>query len=194
MRVARAVDASKTDKKEAALARIATAIGKYWICKRTPTFINEAQECLGGMGYVEENILPRLYRQAPLNSIWEGSGNVQCLDVLRALHKEPETKAALFDLLHSAKGKNVFYDRHLQSLIDSFEDTDTLEVRSRLITEQTALAMQGALLLNEKDNVMANTFCESRLGKQQGLAYGTLPASTPFLDIIKKGVLCSSID
>jgi putative acyl-CoA dehydrogenase len=189
MRVARAVDASKTDKKEAALARIATAIGKYWICKRAPAFINEAQECLGGIGYVEENILPRLYRQAPLNSIWEGSGNVQCLDVLRALHKEPETKAALFDLLHSAKGKNVFYDRHLQSLIDSFEDTDTLEVRSRLITEQTALAMQGALLLNEKDNVMANTFCESRLGKQQGLAYGTLPASTPFLDIIKKGML-----
>ncbi|ANB27388.1 DNA alkylation response protein [Alteromonas stellipolaris] len=192
MRVARAVDASKINPKEAALARIATAIGKYWICKRTPAFINEAQECLGGLGYVEENILPRLYRQAPLNSIWEGSGNVQCLDVLRALHKEPESKAALFDLLHSAKGKNACYDNHLQNLLDAFEDTATLEIRSRLITEHTALAMQGALLLNESDSVMANTFCEARLGKQQGLAYGTLPANTPFLDIIKKGMLSSS--
>ncbi|MGK0502953.1 MAG: putative acyl-CoA dehydrogenase [Alteromonadaceae bacterium] len=192
MRVARAVDASKTNPKEAALARIATAIGKYWICKRTPAFINEAQECLGGIGYVEENILPRLYRQAPLNSIWEGSGNVQCLDVLRALHKEPESKAALFDLLHSAKGRNACYDNHLQRLLDSFEDVTNLEIRSRLITEHTAIAMQGALLLNESDSVMANTFCEARLGKQQGLAFGTLPANAPFLDIIKKGMLSSS--
>lgn len=189
MRVARAVDASKTDAKEAALARIATAIGKYWICKRTPAFINEAQECLGGIGYVEENILPRLYRQAPLNSIWEGSGNVQCLDVLRALHKEPETKAALFDLLTSAQGKNAFYDTHLQTLIGSFDEVSTLEVRSRLITEQTALALQGALLINAGDTVMANTFCEARLGKQQGLVFGTLPANSPFLDIIEKGAL-----
>lgn len=194
MRVARAVDASKTNPKEAALARIATAIGKYWICKRTPAFINEAQECLGGVGYVEENILPRLYRQAPLNSIWEGSGNVQCLDVLRALHKEPESKAALFNLLHSAKGKNAFYDTHFQRLLDSFEDVTNLEIRSRLITEQTALAMQAALLINGTDSVMANTFCEARLGNQQGLAYGTLPANTPFLDIIKKGVLSCAKD
>ena len=84
------------DPREAAFARIATAIGKYWICKRAPAFVNEAQECLGGAGYVEESILPRLYRQAPLNSIWEGSGNIQCLDVLRALAKEPETGAALW--------------------------------------------------------------------------------------------------
>lgn len=124
--------------------------------------------------------MPRLYRQAPLNSIWEGSGNVQCLDVLRALHKEPESKAALFDLLHSAKGRNACYDNHLQSLLDAFEDTATLEIRSRLITEHTAIAMQGALLLNESDSVMANTFCEARLGKQQGLAFGTLPANAPF--------------
>src|SRR3546814_9926523 len=95
MRVARAVDASPRDAREAALARIATAIGKYWICKRTPAFVNEAQECLGGAGYIEESILPRLYRPAPLNSIWEGSGNIQCLDVLRALAREPESGAAL---------------------------------------------------------------------------------------------------
>ena len=89
LRVARAVDAAPHDPAEAAFARIATAIGKYWLCKRAPAFVNEAQECLGGAGYVEESILPRLYRQAPLNSIWEGSGNIQCLDVLRALSREP---------------------------------------------------------------------------------------------------------
>src|SRR5690606_39757578 len=89
MRVARAVDAAPGDAGEAAFARIATAIGKFWICKRAPGFVNEAQECLGGAGYVEESLLPRLYRQAPLNSIWEGSGNIQCLDVLRALAREP---------------------------------------------------------------------------------------------------------
>src|SRR5690606_34132521 len=93
MRVARAVDAAPRDPAEAAFARLATAVGKYWICKRAPAFVNEAQEYLGGAGYVEESILPRLYRQAPLNSIWEGSGNIQCLDVLRALQREPEAGA-----------------------------------------------------------------------------------------------------
>ena len=96
MRVARAVDATPRDPREAAFARIATAIGKYWICKRAPAFVNEAQECLGGAGYIEESILPRLYREAPLNSIWEGCGNIQCLDVLRALSREPETAEAVF--------------------------------------------------------------------------------------------------
>ena len=104
MRVARAVDAAPRGRRvEAAFARIATAIGKYWICKRAPAFINEAQECLGGAGYVEESILPRLYRQAPLNSIWEGSANIQCLDVLRALQREPEAGAALLAELDAAQ-------------------------------------------------------------------------------------------
>src|SRR4029453_13326595 len=106
MRVARAVDAAERDPREAAFARIATAIGKYWICKRAPAFVNEAQECLGGNGYVEESLLPRLYRQAPLNSIWEGSGNIQCLDVLRALSKEPETGFALWTELQATKAAN----------------------------------------------------------------------------------------
>ncbi|KAG1318671.1 hypothetical protein G6F63_015109 [Rhizopus arrhizus] len=95
MRIARAVDRAGVDGNEAALARRGTALGKYWICKRAAAFVNEAQECLGGAGYVEESMLPRLYRQAPLNSIWEGSGNIQCLDVLRALAREPEAMVAL---------------------------------------------------------------------------------------------------
>src|SRR5690554_5866656 len=116
MRVAAAVDASPRDEQEAAFARITTAIGKYLICKRGPLVTNEAQECLGGLGYVEENILPRLYRQAPLNSIWEGSGNVQCLDVLRALRREPETRDALFAELTAARSLNSDYDRQLDWL------------------------------------------------------------------------------
>ena len=123
MRVARAVDEAPRDPHEAAIARLATAIGKFWICKRAPAFINEAQECLGGIGYVEENILPRLYRQAPLNSIWEGSGNVQCLDVLRAVQKEPAVRDALLDELSEAEGAYPDYDTNLRWLKGAFDDT-----------------------------------------------------------------------
>ncbi|HZX80620.1 MAG TPA: acyl-CoA dehydrogenase family protein, partial [Lysobacter sp.] len=110
MRVARAVDAAPRDPREAAFARIATAIGKFWLCKRTPAAVNEAQECLGGLGYIEESMLPRLYRQAPLNSIWEGSGNIQCLDVLRALAREPATREALQAELQGAMGRDAAFD------------------------------------------------------------------------------------
>jgi putative acyl-CoA dehydrogenase len=120
MRVAKAVDDAPNNEQEAAFARIATAIGKYWICKRTPAFVNEAQECLGGIGYVEENPLPRYYRQAPLNSIWEGSGNVQCLDVLRAIAKEPNAKNALFNELKQQVGKNKYFDLHFQDCMTLF--------------------------------------------------------------------------
>src|SRR5690606_8150383 len=116
MRVARAVDAAPHDPAEAAFARIATAIGKYWICRRAPTVVNEAQECLGGAGYVEESLLPRLYRQAPLNSIWEGSGNIQCLDVLRALSREPETGEALRAEIEAARGLHPAFDTAARSL------------------------------------------------------------------------------
>ena len=187
MRVAQAIDAAPNNEQEAAFARIATAIGKYWVCKRAPVLINEAQECLGGIGYVEENILPRLYRQAPLNSIWEGSGNVQCLDVLRALIKEPTTKTALFNELARAKGKNTHYDRFLTYLSSQFDDIDNLEIRSRLITEHTALALQAALLLTRYDTTLATSFCETRLGHEHGYTFGTLPSHTPFEHIITLG-------
>jgi Acyl-CoA dehydrogenases len=118
LRVARAVDAAPRDPVEAAFARIATAIGKYWLCKRAVPFVNEAQECLGGAGYVEESMLPRLYRQAPLNSIWEGSGNIQCLDVLRALSREPQTLAALREELLGASGRHPVFDRFAETLLD----------------------------------------------------------------------------
>jgi putative acyl-CoA dehydrogenase len=180
MRVARAVDASPRDPQEAALARLTTAVGKYWVCKRTPGFVNEAQECLGGVGYVEENILPRLYRQAPLNSIWEGSGNVQCLDVLRTFQKEPLVRDALFAELASAGKQHKAFDQHLGWLHQAFEDASTLELRSRLVVEQMALALQAAVLIKAGNDAVADAFCRSRLDQDRGLNYGTLGVQAPF--------------
>jgi len=179
MRIARAIDQATRDEHEAALARIATAIGKYWICKRTPAMVNEAQECLGGIGYVEETMMPRLYRQAPLNSIWEGSGNVQCLDVLRALRREPETRKALFDELASAAGLNADYDAELARLTGYFDDPDTLEFRSRYVVERAALMLQASVLLKSADPDIAREFCASRIKGEHGLNFGTLSARAP---------------
>jgi putative acyl-CoA dehydrogenase len=185
-RLARAVDASATNPAEAALARIATAIGKYWVCKRAPAFINEAQECLGGAGYVEETNLPRLYRQAPLNSIWEGSGNIQCLDVLRALNKEPETREAYFGELLAARGEHADLDREIHWLTQAFEDRSTVEVRSRMIVERMALALQAAILLRTGNAEVAQAFCASRLGGAHGFNFGTLPADAPLAALIER--------
>ncbi len=189
LRVARAVDASPRDPNEAAFARIATAIGKYWICKRCPPLVNEAQECLGGMGYVEESNLPRLYRQAPLNSIWEGSGNIQCLDVLRALSKSPETREALFAELMSARGGHADLDREITWLNSALDDVSTLELRSRIVGERIALALQAAILVKTGNTALSDTFCASRLGGEHGLNYGTLSAQTPFAALIDRAVL-----
>ncbi|MGE6796591.1 isovaleryl-CoA dehydrogenase [Psychrobacter okhotskensis] len=186
MRVARAVEMSGKDPHETALARIATAIGKYWICKRTPVLVNEAQECLGGIGYVEENILPRLYRQAPLNSIWEGSGNVQCLDVLRALRKEPETWDALFAELQNAAGKNAHYDAELKCLAQRFDDIETLEFRSRYVIERLALMLQASIFLLGDHTDIATEFCRSRIAGEHGLTFGTLSPDAPVAQLIER--------
>ena len=171
MRVARAVEAAGRDPGQAAFARIATAAGKYWICKRAPAFVNEAQECLGGAGYVEESILPRLYRQAPLNSIWEGSGNIQCLDVLRALHREPESGAALFAELDVARLMHPAFDAALDGLRLAVQAP--VEAGARLLVERMALALQASVLLRAASPIAA-AFCESRLAGAHGLAFGTL--------------------
>ena len=193
MRVARAVDASPRNESEAAFARIATAIGKYWVCKRTPAFVNEAQECLGGAGYVEETNLPRLYRQAPLNSIWEGSGNIQCLDVLRALNKEPETREAFFGELLGVRGENTHLDHEIQWLSQAFEDRATVETRSRLIVERMALALQASTLIRAGNSAVSDTFCSSRLGGGHGLVLGTLAADAPMVELIKHASLTGEL-
>ncbi len=181
LRVARAVDGSARDAREAALARIVTAVGKYWVCKRCPPFVNEAQECLGGNGYVEESVLPRLYRQAPLNSIWEGSGNIQCLDVLRALRKEPASVDAVFAELESSRGGHELLDAEAVALRRSLQEgAADLEVRSRMVVERMALALQASCLVRSGNAAVSDAFCESRLGGGHGAAFGTLPATAPF--------------
>lgn len=173
MRVARAVDAAPGDADEAAFARIATAVGKFWICKRAPAMVNEAQECLGGGGYVEESLLPRLYRQAPLNSIWEGSGNIQCLDVLRAWSREPRAAQALLRELEAASGLDGDYDAALASLRPLF-DPAPAEGQARLVVERLALLLQASVLLRAASPV-ARAFCTGRL-RHGGRVFGTLPA------------------
>ena len=182
MRVARAVDAAPGDTGEAAFARIATAIGKFWICKRAPAFVNEAQECLGGAGYVEESLLPRLYRQAPLNSIWEGSGNIQCLDVLRALAREPEAVAAMQAELDAASGADGDFDAALATLRQALA-TGPTEAGARALVQRMALLLQASVLLRAGSPV-AKDFCRSRLGGGQGLVFGGLDAGVDFQALI----------
>ncbi len=185
-RVARAIDGAERDENEAAFARVATAIGKYWVCKRAAVFVNEAQECLGGAGYVEESNLPRLYRQAPLNSIWEGSGNIQCLDVLRALAREPATRSVLFDEIDAVRGGHPALDAESRKLVQDLADTDTLELRSRQIVERLALALQASILIRAGNRKVSDAFCESRLGGAHGAAFGTLPAQAPMAALIAR--------
>ncbi|WP_323166397.1 acyl-CoA dehydrogenase family protein, partial [Pseudomonas bubulae] len=127
------------DEQESKFARLVTAVGKYWICKRAPAMINEAAECMGGAGYVEDSILPRLYREAPVNSTWEGSGNVQCLDVLRALSKEPGVLETLFIELGNGHGDRHLA-RHIEQLKSAFMDTQDIQYRARQLTEDIAVA------------------------------------------------------
>lgn len=185
LRVARAVDAAPHDAGEAAFARIATAVGKFWICKRAPAFVNEAQECLGGAGYVEESILPRLYRQAPLNSIWEGSGNVQCLDVLRALAREPEAVRALEIELQAATGRDAAFDGFLARLQAQLAHAN--EAGARLLVERLALALQAAVLMRAESPIAA-LFVRSRLGGERGQVFGTLPADAAVADVLARAL------
>ncbi|MDQ2928231.1 MAG: acyl-CoA dehydrogenase family protein, partial [Pseudomonadota bacterium] len=187
MRVARAVDAGPRNTQEAAFARIATALGKYWICRRTPVLVNEAQECLGGAGYIEESILPRLYRQAPLNSIWEGCGNIQCLDVLRALSREHDTRDAFFAELDAAAGINAALDREIASLRHALDDAATLELRARRVAERMALALQASILVRAGNDAVADTYCASRLDGDHGTAFGTLSAGAAIDALIERG-------
>jgi putative acyl-CoA dehydrogenase len=189
LRLARAIDASPRDPNEAAFARLATAIGKYWICKRCAPFVNEAQECLGGAGYVEDSTLPRLYRQAPLNSIWEGSGNIQCLDVLRCLAREPLSRSAFFDEFKDLHGHHPALDATLKELLTLLADHANLEVRSRFIVERMALALQAALLIKSGNAQVADAFCRSRLAGVHGLAFGTLAPDAPLAYLIDRAFM-----
>ncbi len=187
LRLAGAYDrAHAGDDGEAAFARIATAVSKYWVCKRAPMFAAEALECLGGAGYVEESGMPRLFRESPLNGIWEGSGNVICLDVLRAAAREPETLDALIGEIELARGADATFDRALADLHASLADTSALEVEARRVVERLATLLQASLLIDHSVPEVADAFCASRLGGDSGHAFGTLPKSAELRSIIDR--------
>ncbi|MCB1584135.1 MAG: acyl-CoA dehydrogenase family protein [Xanthomonadales bacterium] len=185
MMTARVADA--LDNGESDLVRLMTAVGKYWICKRASSFIGEAQECLGGLGYIEDSILSRLYREAPVNSIWEGSGNVQCLDVLRALHKEPESLAAFMDELQSASGINDDYDAYLQALTTELPQIN--ESQARFYVERLGKAMAACQLLKQSPEFVANAYIESRLKRARGLNYGCLSDDIDLMSVINRSFI-----
>jgi putative acyl-CoA dehydrogenase len=181
LRLARAYDRG-----EAAFARIATAVAKYWVCKRGPGHAAEALECLGGNGYVEESVLPRLYRQQPLQSIWEGSGNVICLDVLRAVQRSPETIDAVFTECREAAGAEPRLDAWVDAVERELRDAEDVEARARLLVERLGLALQASLLVRYGDSAVTDAFCASRLNGDGGLAYGTLPRGVDSAAIVER--------
>ncbi|MGY2080602.1 acyl-CoA dehydrogenase family protein [Modestobacter sp. SYSU DS0657] len=184
VRLAAAQDAGERD-----LLRLAGAVAKFWVCKRTPTAVAEALEVLGGNGYVEESGMPRLYRQAPLNSIWEGSGNVIALDVLRALGAGSAALAAVTAELDLARGADPRYDAALGALAAELADPDQLPLRARRIAGRLALCLQASLLLRFAPAVVADAFCASRLGGDWGGVLGTLPAGTPVRALVERAAV-----
>ncbi|NNJ04698.1 DNA alkylation response protein [Streptomyces sp. ICN441] len=187
LRVAGAVDrAQRGDARERAFLRLATAVGKYWVCKRQPAAVAEALECLGGNGYDEASGMPRLYREAPLNGIWEGSGNVNALDVLRALTREPESLEAFRAEVDAAAGADRRLDEAWRGLRGELASTADAELRARRLVERLALVLQGSLLVRYAPPAVADAFCASRLGGDTGFAFGTLPPGTDLATILSR--------
>jgi len=187
MRLARAFDESIAgDETAAELRRIATPVLKYWTCKRAPYHAVESLECLGGNGYVEESGMPRLYREAPLQSIWEGSGNVQCLDLLRALAHSPKGLEVFMAEVDEGAAAEPRLAEYAASLRKEFSDLEQIEARARRVVERMALAIQASLLVRFGDEAVADAFCASRLSGDWGHAFGTLPAGTDFVRIIDR--------
>jgi putative acyl-CoA dehydrogenase len=198
MRIAKAYDNAATDPREALFKRIASAVGKYWACKRVPMHVAEALECFGGNGYTEEAPMARIYREAPLLGIWEGSGNVICLDVLRAVSKEPDTLDAFIAEVEKAKGRSKKLDAYVSSLkrdIDalkksakstSAEVVAAREQSARQLVERLALSLQAALMVLHAPKFASDAFIASRLGKQGGYAFGTLPKTADVRAILER--------
>lgn len=185
MRIARALD-SRSDTHEDLLIRLGTALGKYWICKRTPQHAYEAMECIGGSGVMEDSPMPRLYREAPVNAIWEGSGNVQCLDVLRAMRRTPEVLDAYFAEVDAACGGHDAFDRHLAALKEDMADLSDFESRARDLCDRLALGLQASLMVRYAPANVADAFCRSRLDSRGQHQYGALPRGTDFEAIIAR--------
>ncbi|MFD4351721.1 acyl-CoA dehydrogenase family protein [Nocardia sp. NPDC058518] len=179
-------DRAADDAQTALLRRIGLSVSKYYICKRGPVHAAEALECLGGNGYVEESRMPRLYREAPLPSVWEGSGNVAALDTLRAIAKQPETLNAYFDEVRKAAGVDKNLDRALASLEQQFSDFDSMQYRARNVVGTMAKVLHGSLLLRFGHPAVAETYTRTRLGADWGDVFGTLPTGVDVGSIIER--------
>jgi len=169
-------------------SRLGLAVTKYWVCKRGATHAAEALECLGGNGYIEDSGMPRLYREAPLMSIWEGSGNVAALDALRAMAREPESVQEFFTELDAARGADQRLDTAVDGLRAELSDPEDIELRARRLVERMALALQGSLLVRHGHPAVADAFCASRLSGDWGVAFGTLPRGVDTGAIIERGL------
>lgn len=191
MRMARALDLKDHNEHEANLARLGTAVGKYWICKRAPQHTYEVMECIGGSGVMENSIYPRLFRESVINPIWEGSGNVQCLDVLRAMAKTPAVLASLQVELKAALGGHTAYDNHVQALHSAFsslmsQDAQAVQFGARHLVDQMAVALQASLLIRHAPNEVSEAFCASRLAQRGAHHYGALSERMPVARILSR--------
>ncbi|MEU8622239.1 acyl-CoA dehydrogenase family protein [Streptomyces sp. NPDC048623] len=184
MRLAAAYDSDTEE--ERALLRIAVPVAKYWVTKRCTPVVAEALECLGGNGYVEESGLPRLLRESPLNSLWEGAGNVQALDVLRALRREPAALNAFLTEVGRARGADHRLDRAIRDMLAELADLEGIEARARRLAERMARVLQGALLVRWAPPEVADAFCASRLGGDWGAAFGTLPHTLDLASVVAR--------
>ncbi|MFI8324916.1 acyl-CoA dehydrogenase family protein [Streptomyces sp. NPDC085529] len=187
MRLAAAYDAAGGgSERDRALLRIAVPAAKYWVTKRCVPVVAEALECLGGNGYVEESGMPRLLRESPLNSVWEGAGNIQALDVLRALRTEPAALDAYLREVGEARGADPRLDRAIRGLLTELADLEGVEARARRLAERMALVLQGALLVRWAPPEVADAFCAGRLGGDTGSAFGTLPHTLDLRALVER--------
>ncbi|OBI45842.1 DNA alkylation response protein [Mycobacterium kyorinense] len=190
MRMAGATDnAARGDETETLLRRIGLAATKYWVCKRATPHAAEAMECLGGNGYIEDFGMPRLYREAPLMGIWEGSGNVSALDTLRAMGTRSECVDVLFAELAKTQGHDPRLDAHIERLKPQLSDLETIQYRARKIAEDICLALQGSLLVRHGHPAVAEAFLATRLGGQWGGAYGTMPTGLDLAPILERAMV-----
>jgi putative acyl-CoA dehydrogenase len=186
MRLAAALDSEHTQRADGLLSRIGTPVAKYWACKRAPQFVAEALECHGGNGFIGDHLMERLYREAPLNGIWEGTGNVICLDVLRSMRREPETVDAFIAEVRLARGGDARLDAFTGALERRLANLDEFEPAARRVIEMMAFALQGSLLVRYSTPAMSDAFCATRLGGDWGQAFGTLPSGLDTQAIIDR--------
>lgn len=172
-RVAQSLE-NQDKEEERQLLRLLTPVGKYWLTKRAVNFVGEAMECMGGNGYIEDSIFPRYYRETPVNAIWEGSGNVQCLDLLRALKKSPAIRDILIHQLRQQKGKVGMYDTFIENCITHVRNPEVKEIHARIVVSEIALALQAAMMLENSDAAVAEAFCLSRLDNKLGFQFGCI--------------------